>query len=309
MTARYEQASKSGRAQRVRPEGAFGPLSAGRRLRLALLAGAKILLLASAALAQSVYELGVSDDEIRNQRRVTGDTLVFCVNAGSILAPFERDLAAALSETLLLEHEIFEVNTIPPTPPYDFRLMADEVFVFRLLARSCDALMGFTLLSDYPDWLAMSPPYLRTQSVLAVRSGEFTSLQAVPPLGAIGTRSFSLADNQLSSYIRTLPRDAQWQRIFYWDNRQLIESLKNHTVDAILIWEPALFAYDADVPDGLSMDVVPDLPFPIEATEFVLALRPQEQFVNLSLAEALTMLQRDGTIDRLAIAHGIVPAP
>lgn len=261
------------------------------------------------AAAQSLRELGVSDDEIRNQRRATGNSITFCVNAGSLLAPFERDLAAEIAGVLLIDFDVFEVNTMPPTPPYDFRLYLDDVAIFRLLARSCDALMGYTLLSIYPDWLRPSPVYLTTPTVLAVRAGEYRALTDIPVAGGIGTRSGSLADNYLSAYLRTLPEDARWPRTFYSSNEQLIERLVDHTLDAILIWQPALLAYEAEAGNAGAFDVLPQIPFTIEPTQFVMALRPQEQFIELSLGQAIAELTADGTIERLAVEHGLVPLP
>lgn len=197
---------------------------------------------------------------------------------------------------------------MPPTPAYDFRLGLDDVTIFRLLANRCDAIMGYSLLSAFPNWITPSLPYLGTPTVLAVRSGEYAGLDDIPRARPIGTRSATLADNYLMAYMRTLPEASRWERVFYRDNGQLIERLLDRSVDAILIWEPAILAYEAAHPEA-RIDVITTIPFAIEPSQFVLALRPQEQFINLGLSDAIAALTADGTINRLAIAHGLLPAP
>ncbi|MGD9739108.1 MAG: substrate-binding periplasmic protein [Bauldia sp.] len=259
--------------------------------------------------AQNLRELGVSDDEIRNQRRVTGNSITFCVNSGSLLAPFERELAAEIASALLLEYEIFEVVTEPPTAPYDFRLMLDDVSIFRLLARSCDAIMGYTLLTNYPDWIRPGPVYLTTEAVLVARSGEFGTFGELPPTSTIGTRTMSLSDNYLTAYLRTLPESRRPGRNTYLTNLQIMERLADRSVDAALVWAPALYAYEAAHDAAGAFEILPGVPFGAEPTQFVLAVRPQEQFIELSLSQAVQALTASGTIERLAIEHGLVPAP
>lgn len=148
----------------------------GTRLFLALLALATALgprpAFAQSA-DQQLEDLGASQDEIIRYRslRTTGDRITFCVNAESITADFDRDLARALTETLLLDYRVSEFTTVPPTPPYDYRLLVDDLVVFRLLLNRCDAILGFTLLTNYPLWMAPSPSYLSTRTVFAVRAG------------------------------------------------------------------------------------------------------------------------------------------
>lgn len=273
--------------------------------RLAVLP-AVLALSVSSLLAQPIDLEGISDQDLRNQRRTLGDSISFCVNATSLLADFERALAAELSQSLLLDYEIFEINTIPATPAYDFRLTLDDLQIYRLLSQRCDALLGFTLLAEYPNWMAPSAVYLSTPTVLAVRDGEYGSLEEIPPGQAIGTRAFSLSDGFLLSYLQSLPLSSRLSRMVYPDNRLLIERLMDGSVEAILIWEVAIRFYQAEHPDAAPVDIIEALPFTIAPTQFVLALPPQEHFLNLMLDQAIAELHADGTIERLAIAHGIM---
>lgn len=260
-----------------------------------------------AAMAQAmVVPDGIPPEIARNMRRAGGDHIAFCVHAMSMLADFERDLAQELGDALLVSVEIVDVRAMMPTPPYDFRLPLIESEIFYYMAQYCDAFMGFTPLSDYPEWLMISPTYLTTHTVLAVRSGEHGSLADIPPSAAIGTRLLSLADSQLAGYIQTLPAAQQWGRTAYPNHEVLIERLMDGSAEAILIWEPALLRYLADHPEAEDVRIIRDLPFTIASNAFALALRSQEDFLNTLLADAIAGLEAAGTIDRLAAEHGLV---
>lgn len=110
-------------------------------------------------------------------------------------------------------------------------------------------------------------------------------------------------------YTQVLPRESRWQRIAFTSNKDMIDGLIDGRVEAILVWEPALLAYQADHPDAPAIDVLPSLPFTVPPTDLVLAERPQDPFVNSYLSQAIAELRRTGEIDRLAAAHGLIAPP
>ncbi len=276
------------------------------RRRLTTAIGAMLLgiLASSPAMAQQ-EGLSITPDMLRNMRRASGDSITFCVNANAMMASFERAVAGEIASALLLNHDFFEVNL--RTQPYDFRLPLEETEIFILLARHCDAILGFTLLAEWPGWMTPSPPYVTTRTVLALRPGEFTSMPDIPGQSPIGTRMMSMADGFLYSYTQTLPESQRWKRMVYPNNTFLLERLVDGTVVASLIWEPAVLAYKREQAEAAGIVILRDLPFPIAPTEFVLALRPAEDFLNASIAEAITSLRADGVFDRLAVEHGVLP--
>lgn len=255
------------------------------------------------ALAQ-INDLELTEDQIRNVRRV-GDKPVFCSNASSILSEFERDVAEAIAGTLFLDHEFYAFETLPPSPPLDFRLALDQTQIFLILAQRCDALMGYTLLTNYRDWMVPSLPYLSTETVLAVRGDSPYQAMADVPFGQrVGTRMASLGDNFLADYLMVQPENARWRRTNYPDHQLELDRLVDGSVEAAIVWEPALARYTAAHPDA-DIRTIRELAFPVARSEFVLALRAAEDFFNQQVNMAIRSLTADGTLQRLAAEHGL----
>ncbi len=262
--------------------------------------------LTGAARAQAVaWPEDVPDDLARPTRAITGNEILFCVNATSMLADFERVLAAEIAGTLLLNYRIVDINPVTPTDRYDFRLPLIDGEIYLFLAHKCDAIMGMTAAADYPAWLAPSPIYLETNTVLVTRS-PYAAMADLPRHAVIGARILSLAAGALTSYLRTLPEGSSWTHILYPNNKAVLDRLMSGDADAVLLWGPAVPAYIADHPEAPPVSILETLAFPIGHTQFVLGLRPNEQFFNFNLSQAITALRQAGVIDRLAREYRLV---
>ncbi|MCC6984726.1 MAG: transporter substrate-binding domain-containing protein [Bauldia sp.] len=253
-------------------------------------------------LAQPV--LDIPERFLRNPRNPSDSSIAFCVNPTSALYEFEKDLAEELAATLLLIPEVFEIAIYQPPLRYDFRLPLLEQEIYWYLLQRCDAFMGFTAAADYPDYLTVSPIYLETNSVLAI-SPRFARLEDIPPDVAVGARILSLAGSSLGAYIRGLPAARQWKLNLYQNHETVMDRLMDGTVGAILIWEPGLAQYLRDHPDAPETRIVRSLPFQVSPTQFVLALRAENDYLNYQLAQAIEAVVRNGTIDRLMAEHSL----
>jgi polar amino acid transport system substrate-binding protein len=253
------------------------------------------------AFAQPV--LDIPERFLRNPRNPSDSSITFCVNPTSALYEFEKDLAEELAGALLLLPEVFEIAIYQPPLRYDFRLPLLEQEIYWYLLQRCDAFMGFTAAADYPDYLTLSPVYLETTSVLAVRGSQYARLEDIPADVAVGARILSLAGSSLGAYIRGLPAARQWKFNLYQNHENVMDRLMDGTVGAIMIWEPALGQYLADHPDAPEVHVVRDLPFQVIPTQFVLALRPENDYLNYQLALGIDAVVANGTVDRLAAEH------
>ncbi len=247
----------------------------------------------------------IPEDFFQNQRVPSSDSITFCVNPSSMLVDFDKDLAKELADRLLLHSEMFEIQLINPIIPYDFRLPLFEQEIFWYLLHRCDAFMGFTAASEYPEWLVPSPIYLSTETILAARSPEYRQMNDIPRGSNIGVRIQSLAAGYLGGYVRTLPEASRWEPVLYLNNGMVVDRLMDGAVEAILIWEPALAVYLADHPDAPEVHAIRELPFPMGRTEFVLAMRPQSDYLNLLLSQAIKAVTEDGTVESLKRAHGL----
>ncbi len=240
---------------------------------------------------------------LRQPTRIhTGNEVAFCVNDTSMMAPFERALAQKIGDALLLETSIVSVTPVIATDAYDFRLPLQDFEIYLYLAHHCDAFMGFTVGDDYPGWQSLSMVYLSTQTVLATRT-PYRSMAELPRSATIGGRLLSLAGGTLLSYLHTLPESSRWKQALFASHASVLGHLADGSVEAILIWEPAVARYRADHPDMPPVYVVRELAFPVPKTDFVLALWAQNDFLNQQLSQAVATLIADGTIDRLAHEH------
>lgn len=232
--------------------------------------------------------------------------IAFCINSTSILADFDRDLAREVAATLLQTPRFVEVTVTMPPSPYDFRVPLTEQEVYVRLLHECDAFVGFTLAADYPEWLRPSTTYLETNTVLATPSAGYESLNDIPRDVVIGVRILSLAANSFTTYLRTLPQNNRWSFLLYPNHGFTLDRLMDGSVGAILMWEPALLRYLAEHPEAPEIHILRELPFTVVPTRFVMALRPDEDYFNALLNDAINAIVEDGIAERLAIEHGIL---
>jgi polar amino acid transport system substrate-binding protein len=272
--------------------------------RLATLAVSALLLYAGAAAAQmDIPPRDVYQDRGRGQ----GNKIALCVNGAAMMASFESALARELASMLLLTPTVIEVKTWRPTEPLDYRLPLTLEDIYIEFAERCDGFMGFTLAQGYPEWMTITRPYLTTRTVLATTSPNYRKLADIPLIHPLGTRILSGVDNQITMYLQSLPEKSRWPRLAYYNNKLLIDRLRDGTVAAAFVWEPALYRATGGKPEEAGLHIMPS-PFKLFQTELGIALRSHDAFLSVSLGQAIDALQADGTIDRLLAEH-VLAAP
>jgi polar amino acid transport system substrate-binding protein len=246
---------------------------------------------------------------VEEGRRMQGDRVRFCVNADGLTVDFDRELATELAQAQLLDSEIYAASAFQYSLALDYRPNFTEDEIYMLLADYCEAFMGFTLSSEYADWLTVGRPYLITRSVAVVASDDYTSLNDVPAGEAVGARYLSAADIQLATLLRTLPAEERWRRVSYPNNELLLERLLDGTLTAVIIWEPALAAATAGDPEEYGIRIIPSGSLRPPEVQFVIALRARDTFLRSLLDEAVVALTEDGVVQRLLDEHGIPGRP
>nr|WP_230989551.1 transporter substrate-binding domain-containing protein [Devosia faecipullorum] len=154
--------------------------------------------------------------------------------------------------------------------------------------------MGYVLASSVPDWLLLTRPYLSTGNLLITRQ-PIAELADLPLDQRIGTRSMSVSDNRLQSYLSTLPQDQRWKRSTLYHNQRILEQLDSGEIGAAVIWEPAVYFATNGDPEAAGYHTLP-LPFVDRRTDIGLATRSNNTYLNSALGEAIAELIADGTL-------------
>lgn len=233
---------------------------------------------------------------LERARQIQGDTVRFCVLQDSVLTEVNEAVARLLADTLLLDARIYPVELPLHVQPLGYRLPLSAEQIFFLLNNECDAFMGYLLGSGtLADWQITTAPYLSTGFVLVTRGLTPASLRELPVGSRLGTQLGSAPNSRLSQYLRNEVGEGSWRRVPYPDNQVLLERLVDGTVDAALVWEPALEAFGAS-----DLQVTRDLqPLPLMSADFAIAMLSSNTFLQSSLDAAIRAVSEDGSIDRL----------
>jgi polar amino acid transport system substrate-binding protein len=271
-----------------------------RRPVISAMLAALLCIASSAASAQEVPPRDVYQDRGRGQ----SNKVALCVNADAMMASFESALARELASALLLTPTVIEIKAWRPTEPLDYRLplMLEEIYI--QFAERCDGFMGFTLAQGYPEWMAVTRPYLVTRTVIVTNATNVRKLADVPVNRPLGTRILGGVDNQVIMYLQSLPEKTRWSRLTYYNNKVLMDRLLDGTVAAAFVWEPALYRATGGKPEAAGLHTISS-PFALYDTEFGIAVRAHDTFLNTMLGQAIDALRADGTIDRLLAEHGL----
>lgn len=286
------------------------PSARGRTARQILPA---VALVASAVAAAPTRAQNIADEfprDLYQQRlRLSGETLVACVYAESMLGAFNADVAEALGDALLLNVKVEPLDLLVPPEPLDYRIPLNEQELFLMMNGRCDIFMGFTFTTDYPAWLRLSVPYFSSPTALLVREPSYRSLTDIPASRPLGTRIFSTTDYQLGQYIASLPPERRWQRHPYRNYGIAYERVVDGTVGGSVIWDAAAYYATEGDPTAAGLRLVYDLPFVDPPVEISVGLRAEDDFLDRALSEAIHSLTAEGLLHELAVAHHLAAPP
>lgn len=264
--------------------------------RYALILGSLVALVA--ANAQPM----LPPDYLDQSRRVQGDQITFCVLQDSVLTELNEQVAKLLGSVLLIDTDIYAVSMPTYVQALGYRMPLSDDQLFFLLNNECDVFMGYLYgVGTYPEWLITTAPYLNTRFVLVSPDPDVTALSDMSYGTRIGTQLGSAPNSRMNSLIRSRPEGQSWRRIPYPDNEILLERVADGTVDAALVWEPAVIEYgDAalHVAAGIS-------PLPAAQASFTITMMSGNAFLQTSLDAAIAAVVDDGSLRGLVEDLGI----
>lgn len=261
---------------------------------------------AGAVHAQPLIDV-VPRDLYSDTLRQNGNSITFCYNPEGMMAEFEQELAQTIGSVLLVEPVLVATpNGRMPTNPLDYRLpfLPDAIFI--LLAEECDVLMGYVLSRSAPDWVLLTRPYLSTGNLMITRNPALATIEDLPFDQRIGTRSLSVSDNRLQSFLAARPADKRWKRATLYNNLRILEQLESEEIGAAVIWEPALYFATKSYPEAAGYKILP-LPFVDRRTDIGMATRSSNTYLNSILGEAVGEMISDGSLEALIQRYNLGP--
>ena len=260
----------------------------------------------SAVQAQPIIDV-VPRELYTDSLRQNGNSITFCYNPEGMMAGFEQELAETIGSVLLVEPKIVATpNGRVPTNPLDYRLpyLPDAIFI--LLAETCDVMMGYVLARSVPDWVLLTRPYLSTGNLLITRNPDIKTIEDVPHDQRIGSRSLSISDNRLQSFMAARPAEQRWKRATLYNNERVLQQLESGEIGAAVIWEPAVYFATKGDPEAAGYHILP-LPFVDRRTEIGMATRSNNTYLNSILGDAVQELISDGTLDEMVQRYNLGP--
>jgi polar amino acid transport system substrate-binding protein len=267
-----------------------------------------LLLAATAGIAQSDVP-DVPSELLQDRRHLSGESITFCLNVNGRLVEFDRAVATALADALLLKPGFKEINPPRFTAPLDYRVSLELPELYIFLTADCDAFVGWPLSSAHPSWMIYTRPYYDSPFVFVTTNSAYKSLSDVPPGTVIGTRLLSVADTAFATYIATLPQDKQWRRATYLYDQLTVERLLDGSIDIGMVWQPTLDALTGGDPESKGLRIIPSAPFQPPYLQFSLTMRERETFVRTNLDNAIVELIKDGTMEKLLKDYGLPGKP
>ncbi len=237
-----------------------------------------------------------------------GDAISFCLHANSVMSDFNAAAAEAIAGALLVTPNVIPIESLVAAEALDYRIPFTAEELFLMMRGRCDAFMGFTISSDYPDWLLVTRPYFSSPNVLVVSDPAYRRLEDIPTARPIGTRIFSIEDNQLAALIRAMPEERRWPRHPYRNYGTALERALDGTTGGSIVWEAAVYAATGGDPEAAGVAVVRELPFQTTPVDLGIGVNANDRFLETQISQAIGALLADGTLRALAAAHNLAPA-
>lgn len=224
-------------------------------------------------------------------RRLTGDTIVFCVDPRDPAHEVDRAIAEAIAGALLLEPE-FHVVERP--------LVADAIEnVYVDLVNDCHVSLGFKHLSSaYASWLILTRAYYETSYVFAVADPSWNSLSDVPRDRPIGGMPGTVGDVRFLTALRSMGEERRWPRHPKGTHELALEAVAEDRLGAALVWAPSAWSLMRDADRFADLRLIYDdrISDPIGVGAVLL---DGNGFVRSQIDEAIAALAADGTIEEI----------
>jgi ABC-type amino acid transport substrate-binding protein len=241
----------------------------------------------------------VQRDLYKGGVRYTESTLQFCVFPDSPLHDFDRAVAQAIADTLLLEAQFHE------GPGGANMVQAFENELFIKLMDECDLAMGANFAwSPLPDWLTISTPYYDAPYLAISASENYASLFDLEKGKLVGSRAFTPADMAIAEFSTQLGSARTWVRVPHRTSSELFTALEAKKLAAAIFWAPEL-AEIVGVDGIKNLHVLTTSPLRLPPARVGISMLSKNKYIRTMIDEAISHLQSTGIIDDIAAQHGL----
>lgn len=244
---------------------------------------------------------GIPEELLKNTRRQRGDKLTFCNDINSRLRDFDREIAQAIGDVLLLKIDFKEGFGGFP--------LSGDGFLQELqiaMTNDCDVMMGLSIQEEsaFPDWAAMTRPYVSLPYVVAVTKPEWSSLADIPFDRIIGTAMQSMGEMVYITWSQQQPEKSRWVRLPYADMNLMVKRLNDGSLGGILLWQPTYAQLKKNNPQAKDLRLVDVKPLPKTFTKVGALVDARDSFLRTEIDQAIDALVDDGTIAKIMEEYG-----
>lgn len=234
-------------------------------------------------------------------RRLTGDTIVFCVDPRDPAYDVDRAIAQSIAGALLLQPEFHVVE----------RTLTDDTIenLYIDLVNECHVSLGFKQLSNaYASWLILTRAYYETSYVFAVSEPSWTSLTDIPRDRSIGGVPGTVGDVRFLTALRSMGDARRWPRYPKGSHELALEAVVENRLGAALVWAPSVWAMKrtSERFDDLRLLYDDRISEPIGVGAVLL---DGNGFLRSRIDDAIAALAADGTIAEILDSHEFPALP
>lgn len=244
---------------------------------------------------------GVPEELLKNSRRQKGDSLTFCNDVNSRLRDFDRDIAQAIGDALFLKIDFKEGFGGFP--------LSGDGFLQELqiaMTNDCDVMMGLSVQEEsaFPEWAAMTRPYVSLPYVMAVTEPSWNSLADIPFDRKLGTAMQSIGELVYITWSQQQPKQSRWVRLPYADMDLMVKRVVDNSLGGILLWQPTYAQLKKNNPEAEGLRLVDTKPLPETYTKVGALVDARDSFLRTEIDQAIDALAADGTIGKIMEKYG-----
>ncbi|WP_421952928.1 hypothetical protein [Pelagibacterium sp.] len=238
-------------------------------------------------------------------RLTTGNTIRFCQYDTSPTLEFDRALAEAAAQQLLVNAEF---TVLGSAYGIGGEYAAEDLFVS--LTNDCDVIFGMGLAANmYPVEFISTRPYAGFSYVLAVADADIEGLGDIEGGEKVGALVGSFGFGALGRYIATLPADQRLLALPYGDTELMVTRLLDGTIAGMVVYGPSLVEFRNEHPNEGEIFIRP-LADQIGAdVDIGGLLLTRNGYLRTLLDEAIALMIEDGTIAALLAETGLDTIP